>query len=133
MVKKDFRLMVLQAQPNEAVMLGLVPIYSASSEEFQRSPDPEKVLVGPAIQSEDAKVVSDGIRAVFGELRRQGALPPSPSSPAAPMLLLQLTKEEYEQLGKPTPNEIVRLTLSVDRDPESKIESQRKSEDEQHV
>jgi hypothetical protein len=122
MVKKEFKIVTTEAGPEESIILGLVPIYSSQSSEEKRL-DPTKVLAGPAVQSEDTKIISEGVRAVMDELKRQGMFPPSGQAMAfIPILHLPLTKEEYEQLGNPHPHEIVTLALTLERELKSEEE-----------
>jgi hypothetical protein len=129
MVKKEYRIVVLQAYPNESVMLTLVPIYSITVEESPPPPTAERVLVGPLHESDEAKVAKDMVKAIGDELRRQGMWPSSQTAPAAftPMVAVLLTKEEYEELGRPTPYEIVSLSLTLDRqaEPQKQKESEK--------
>jgi hypothetical protein len=117
MVKREFRIVALEAAPNESIILLVVPAFSIQQEtkDAAHVPDPTKVIVGPAVQSEDARVLSEGVKAVFDEMRRQGLFPSpasaAPFQPSQPALSFLLSKEEYEELGKPTPNEIVTLTV----------------------
>ena len=132
MVKKEYRVVILQAGPDESVILGLAPVvmlHSISDEEY-RTPDPQKVLVGPALESEDAKVARQMVSAMMDEAAKKiREFGPPPSTSFAPLgfIPLNLTKEEYEEIGKPTPNEIITLTLTLNR-----VQAP-KSEDDPHV
>ena len=120
MVKKEYRIVILQAGPDESVTLGLVPIFTlrSISDEADRTPNPGRVIVGPAIQSEDAKVAREMISAVMDEVSKkmqQYGPPPSASFTPQGLIPLNLTKEEYAQLGKPTAHEIITLTLELEK------------------
>jgi hypothetical protein len=116
-VKKEYRVMIVQAGPDESTILGLVPVYSLSSEEPHSTLDPARVLAGPGIQSEDAKMVQDMMKAVFTELdkRMQHMAPPSTQCPGPGVIPLSLSKREYVQLGKPTAHDIITLTLEMEK------------------
>lgn len=120
MVKKEYRIVILQAGPDESVILGLVPAFALRSEEAERIPNPEKILVGPALQSEDAKMGTEMVRGMMNEVfaKFEQAGVPIRSMASPPVLFpIPLSKQEYEQLGKPTPNEIITLTLTLERAP----------------
>jgi hypothetical protein len=124
MIKKEFRIVALQAFPAENVMVTLSPIYYyAVPEEGEEPSNAEKVLAGPARQSEGEKALLAGVSVVIQEMERRGMLPPgasAPRGPYLPMVALLLSKAEYEELGKPTPNETILLTVTLEREPEPK-------------
>ena len=121
MVKKEFRIVALQAFPAESVMVTLSPIYSYIPEEGQDPSNAEKILAGPSHQSEEERAVAAGVRMTIQEMEKRGMLPPgadAPHGPYLPMVALLLMKTEYEELGKPTPNETILLTVTLEREPE---------------
>lgn len=144
MVKKQYRIVVLQAGPHESVILGLVPIYTvhaSSTREDPKMPDPTKVFAGPAGETEDARqgreMMKGMMDGMLDSLQKAGVpvgrgpnVPPDYNQlPRIPLLDILLSKQEYEELGKPVPNETISFTLTLDRH----TEPQQNSEDEPHV
>jgi hypothetical protein len=119
MVKKEFRIVALEAYPAESVMLTLSPLYSLGFDEGTLPENAEKVIH----QSEEEKVMTTGIKLTIQEMEKRGMIPimaDRPHGPSIPMIAILLTKTEYAELGKPTPNEIILLTVTLDREPEPK-------------
>lgn len=111
-MKKEFRIVALHALPLEGILLTLAPVFSErkrSDEPGEHIPNPERVIVGPGVQSEDEKMMQTMMKGVFDELDRRFGAARSESS----FLTLPLTKEEYDGLGKPLVNQVV--TLSVEK------------------
>jgi len=110
-MKKEFRIVALHALPNEGILVTLVPVFSVRVDQPQdRTPRLESVIVGPKLQSEEARMTQEMMKGVFDELERRGM--PSQSQ-SVPPLSLAVTKEEYEGLGKPLVNQLV--TLSIEK------------------
>jgi len=118
-VKKEYRVMIVQAGPDESTILGLVPVDSLSSNEPHSTLNPTRVLAGPGIQSEEAKMVQEMLKGVFDEMdKRMQRMGPPPSTQSPGVIPLSLSKREYVQLGKPTAHDIITLTLEMDREDE---------------
>lgn len=113
-MKKEFRIVALRAVPfDEGVLLTVIPVFSAQSE--SRSLSPERVIVGPGVQSEDAKLMQEMMKGVLNELERRFGKDLSQVG-NLPNLTLALTKEEYEELGQPLVHQIVTITLEKGND-----------------
>lgn len=109
-MKKEFRIVALQALPNEDLLVTLVPVSSVRVDQSEKAPDPARVIVGPGLQTEEAKVVQEMMKGVWEELdKRFGAM----QLQSVPPLTLTLTRQEYEDLGNPLVNQVV--TLSVEK------------------
>ena len=121
-MKKEFRIVALHALPAEGILLTLIPVFSVRIDQ-PGDPRPERVIIGPSIQSEDAKAMQEVMKGVLDELeRRYGPMQQMHPQCMQPMLTLALTKEDYDGLGKPLVNQTV--TLSVEKAEEEKGEFQ---------
>ena len=118
MVKKEFRIVALQGGSADSVMLTLSPLYTVFPEEMPPPSQPERVIAN----SDDERAVTMGVQMMLKELEKRGMVPATtsagPFQPYAPMIALLLNKAEYKELGKPTPNEIITLTVTLDREAE---------------
>ena len=114
-MKKEFRIVALHALPDEGVMLTVVPVFSMRSDQVESHiPDPSRVIVGPGLQTDDAKVMQEMMKGVLDELdRRYGnALAQQHFS-----VNLALSKKEYEELGMPLVNQIVTINIEKGEEP----------------
>jgi hypothetical protein len=122
MIEKEFKVVALRSS-GEGVDLELYPLFKIEAEPVEAKieealpPPPERVIVGPARESEEAKIVRQMTKAVVEEYQRIGLLPPtSPTQTMPPLFVpivhLHLTKNEYEEL-KPSIGQTITLTVTV--------------------
>jgi NAD(P)-dependent dehydrogenase (short-subunit alcohol dehydrogenase family) len=145
LVKREYRIMMLEVGPGETIILGLLLVYPEQTpqpSEEPKSPDPTRVIAGPQRQSEDARMGYEMMKGMMDgmmdSLKGAGVPFGRGSNAAAPAtfvsmgLTLLLSKEEYAELGKPTPNEIITITLALDRQAEPQLEAQPSAKEEEH-
>lgn len=109
-MKKEFRIVALHALPNEGVLLTLIPVFSIRVDQ-PRTPDPLRIIVGPDLQSEDAKMMQEVMKGVLDELERRYGPMQQMNPQCLQPIALALTKEEYGSLGNPLVNQIVMLSV----------------------
>ena len=138
MIKKEYRVVAVQAAPfNEAILLVISPIITLpphgeeTPQQGTHVPDPTKVLAGPLHETEDAKQAREMMKGIFSELmnafQQMGIVPPrglngqqAVGTSAWPVLL---SKQEYEELGKPAPFDTINLTFAHETEPTQPVSS----------
>jgi hypothetical protein len=121
----------------------MAPVIAAQepeTSEERKSPNVSRALIGPAGESEDARMGREMVKAMFEEMmkgfQRAGVpMPGATATPTVPVMVWSFlfSKEEYEELGKPTPNEMITLTFALDRAAEPKLGQEQKAEGETNV
>jgi len=105
MVEKTF--IVVRAESSfDGILLNLKPI----------EPTPDSVHAMPVPRTEEAKIATEVAQTMVQTL---ATLSPPPQSfmPESPFIVkLWLTTEQYENLGKPTVNDRVKMQLEIEKE-----------------
>ena len=118
MVEKRFTVKAVVSQlTSKRIRLVLIPLEKGIGV-AQPIMKVEKVIAGTG-KTEEERVMGRIMRTVMDEIdkRIQRSLPGRPEPMHPDTVIIKLTVEEYEKLGKPVPFNVVVLTLKLEAEP----------------